>query len=124
MTGLDTYERKLLDGWEEVFKRGQLTFWVLLSLKDGPKHMAQVRTWIDAITGGAVRVEERSLYRSLQRFHDSELVTSASAASERGPDLKLYSLTRVGEHVLQAFIDRNIRLFLVPEVMQLLDGQA
>lgn len=123
MTGLDAYERKLLEGWEEVFKRGQLTFWVLLSLKEGPKHMAQVRAWIDDITDGAVGVEERSLYRSLQRFHDSELVISASAASERGPDLKLYSLTAVGEHVLQAFIDRNIRLFLAPGVVRLL-GEA
>lgn len=124
MSALDAYERRLLEGWEEVFKRGQLSFWVLLALRDGPKHMARVREWIAEITGGAVTVEERSLYRALQRFQDSELVTSTAVPSEKGPDRKRYELAPVGDRVLSAFIDRDIRLFLSPEVTRLLGSPA
>ncbi len=120
MSGLDPYEHKLLNGWEEVFKRGQLTFWVLLALRDGPKHMAEIRTWMSDISGGTLVVEDRSLYRALQRFHDSELVESSSVPGNRGPDRKQYALSPVGERVLSAFIERNVRLFLSPAVARLI----
>lgn len=122
MSGLDPYERKLLEGWEEVFKRGQLSFWVLLSLREGPKVMAEVRTWMAEITDGAVTAEERSLYRALQRFQEAELVTNTAVGSSKGPDRKLYELSPVGERVLSAFIERDIRPFLRPEVVRLLDA--
>lgn len=121
MSGLDPYETKLLEGWEEVFKRGQLSFWILLSLRDGPKHMAQVRRWIGDITDGQVTVKERSLYRVLQRFQDTELVTSVAKASANGPDLKVYELSPVGDRVLSAFIERDVMLFLKADVVRLLD---
>ena len=122
MNELDPYERKMLEGWEEVFKRGQLTFWVLLALRDGPKHMAEIRGWMTDISEGALTVEERSLYRALQRFHDSELVTSSAVAGSKGPDRKLYTLSPIGERVLSAFIERDVRLFLKPEVARLLES--
>jgi DNA-binding PadR family transcriptional regulator len=122
VSGLDSYERKLLDGWEEVFKRGQLSFWILLSLREGPKAMADVRSWMTDITDGGVTVEDRSLYRALQRFQETELVTSTAVASSKGPDRKLYELSAVGERVLSAFIERNVRLFLRPEVVSLLNA--
>ena len=122
MTGLDAYERTLLEGWEEVFKRGQLTFWVLLALREGPKHMAEIREWLSGMTDGMVSAEERSLYRSLQRFYDSELVTASAASGHRGPERKVYALSPSGEKVLSAFIERDIRLFLKPEVVRLLQG--
>ena len=124
MNDLDKYEQKLLEGWEDVFKRGQLTFWVLLSLRDGPKHMAGIRRWMGEISNGALTVEERSLYRALQRFHDSELVTSTAVAGDRGPERKLYELSLTGDRVLSAFIDRDVRLFVKPEVARLLKPTA
>lgn len=124
MTDLDPYERKLLEGWEDVFKRGQLTFWVLLALKEGPKHMAEIRERINELTEGMVTVEDRSLYRALQRFHDSELLTSTSAEGNRGPDRKVYALSATGNRVLSAFVERDLRLFLKPDVARLLEPPA
>ncbi|HEY5548340.1 MAG TPA: PadR family transcriptional regulator [Coriobacteriia bacterium] len=124
MSALDAWELKLLEGWEDVFKRGQLTFWVLLALRDGPKHMAEIRQWLTDIGDGALTVEERSLYRALQRFHDSELVKSTSVSGNRGPDRKVYELSPIGERVLVAFIERDIRLFLRPEVTRLLKSHT
>lgn len=120
MKKLDEYEEKLLTNWEEIFKRGQLTFWILLSLRQSPKHMAEIRSWLNETTGGSVAAEERSLYRALQRYYDAELVTFDRAEGDRGPDRKVYKLTKIGENVLSEFIKRNIRLFLNPEVKRLL----
>lgn len=122
MSDLDAYERRLLEGWEEVFKRGQLTLWVLLALLDGDKHMAEIRTWVADVTCGGVTVEERSLYRALQRFRDSEMIDHVSAAGARGPDRKVYRLGPVGRRVLGAFVDRDVRAFTRPEVVRLLDA--
>ncbi len=68
------YEDKVLAGWEEVYKRGQLTFWTLLSLSEGTKTMDQVKQWLELTTKKTITVEDRSLYRVLQRFHTAELV--------------------------------------------------
>ncbi len=116
----DQYEQKLLDNWEEVYKRGQLTLWVLLALSEGAKNMAQTRAWLAATTKGTITVEERSLYRVLQRFHTAELVDLESRPGVKGPDQKIYSLSATGERVLATFIDRNIALFLQPQIQKLL----
>ena len=33
----------LLAGWEDVYKKSQLTLWILIALKDGEKSMASVK---------------------------------------------------------------------------------
>ncbi|MBU2601526.1 MAG: PadR family transcriptional regulator [Actinobacteria bacterium] len=86
--------------------------------------MAAIREWMADISTGALTVEDRSLYRALQRFHDSELVKSTSVAGNRGPDRKLYELNPIGERVLSALIERDIRLLLKPEVVRLLEPPA
>ncbi len=121
MSGADRkYEEKVLRGWEEVYKRGQLTLWVLLALHDSSKRMEEVKRWLKDITDNTITAEDRSLYRVLQRFYTAELVTYTSQSSERGPDQKLYTLSPLGKRVLARFIDRNIKLFTEPEVQGLL----
>jgi len=121
MSGADRkYEEKVLRGWEEVYKRGQLTLWVLLALHDSSKRMEEVKRWLKDITDNTITAEDRSLYRVLQRFYTAELVTYTSQGSERGPDQKLYTLSPLGKRVLARFIDRNIKLFTEPEVQGLL----
>lgn len=114
------YEEKVLQGWEEVYKRGQLTLWVLLALHNSSRRMEEVKKWLKDITGDTITVEDRSLYRVLQRFYTAELVTYTSQSSERGPDQKLYTLSPLGKRVLARFIDRNIKLFSQPQVQSLL----
>jgi DNA-binding PadR family transcriptional regulator len=116
----DHYEQTLLTNWEEVYKRGQLTLWVLLALSEGPKNMVETRAWLQRMTHGTITVEERSLYRVLQRFHTAELVNLSTRPGAKGPDQKIYSLSAIGQRVLQQFIERNIALFLRPEIQGIL----
>ncbi|HEV8224855.1 MAG TPA: PadR family transcriptional regulator [Rubrobacteraceae bacterium] len=101
------YIEKLLQGWEEVHKKGQLTFWILLALKDGPKHMAGIKSFIDEATNHAFTVDDQSMYRALRRYYETELA-DYEAAPGHGPDRKVYRLSPIGEDVLRQFARRNI----------------
>lgn len=112
----------ILDGWEDVYKKGQLTLWILLALKDGPKHMAVVKQFIHDVTNGSIEADDKSMYRALRRYHGAEMVDFCLQSSDGGgPDHKVYSLTDVGAKVLAAFTRRNITdIFFSPTVTKLL----
>ena len=119
--GLDKYEQKLLNGWEDVAKKGQLTLWIMLALKDGPKHMSEIKVFIDTATNGTMSADDQSMYRALRRYYDAEMITYIQASGKGGPDLKIYSLTQVGSKILHQFIQRNIvSVFFTSEVKKLL----
>ena len=101
------YARKLLAGWEDVHKKGQLTLWILLALKDGPKHMAEIKAFIDRGTNGTMSVDDQSMYRALRRYYETELA-DFEAAPGNGPDRKVYRLSALGESLLREFVKRNI----------------
>lgn len=123
MQELDKYERKLLEGWEEVFKKGQLTLWIMLALKDGPKHMSEIKHFIHLATNGTLSADDQSMYRALRRYYDTELVDFKQEPSKGGPDLKIYSLSHVGNKVLNSFTKRNIlEVFFKPEIKNLIEG--
>lgn len=118
---LNSYEEKLLAGWEDVHKKGQLTLWVLLALKDGQKHMGEIKQFILEATNGSLQVDDKSLYRALRRYADVELTRYETLPGDRGPSLKAYALTPTGEKVLDAFVRRNIStVFYKPEIRQLI----
>jgi PadR family transcriptional regulator, regulatory protein PadR len=124
MQELDNYERKLLDGWEDVFKKGQLTLWIMLALKDGPKHMSEIKQFIHQATNGTLSADDQSMYRALRRYYDTELVDFKQEPGKGGPELKIYSLSHVGRNVLEIFIKRNILdVFFKPQIKSLIEGE-
>jgi DNA-binding PadR family transcriptional regulator len=119
---VQTYEQQLLEGWEDVFKKGQLTLWILLALKDGPKHMADIKAFILQATEGLLEADDKSMYRALRRYNDVEMVEYRTEANDKGPDRKVYELTDTGLNVLDQFVRRNIlNVFLKPSVRRLLE---
>ena len=101
-------EQKLLDAWEEVYKRGLLTLWILLAVREKPRHAADITNFITLASNGTLSIEEQSMYRSLRRFAESGMLTFKEGQSIRGPDRKIYELTATGHKVLERFIRRNI----------------
>ena len=116
------YEEQLLDAWEEVFKKGQLTLWILLALKDGPKHMAEIKQFIEKATDGSMTADDQSMYRALRRYHDAEMVGFTGEPGRNGPDRKVYRLTAIGHAVLESFVQRNIlNVFYKPHIKRLVE---
>jgi DNA-binding PadR family transcriptional regulator len=125
MKKLSNYEQTLLDGWEDVHKKGQLSLWILLALKQGPKHMATIKAAIADLTADTIVPDDKSMYRALRRFHDAELVHFKHTPSQSGPDLKIYSLSEEGSRVLSQFLHRNvINVFYKPKVRTLIEKGA
>lgn len=111
------YSEQVVDAWEDNYKKGLLTFWILLALHRGPKHMRQIKQYIEEEIPTNLTVDEKSLYRSITRFKKMNLLTADDIPSQNGgPALKVYSLAPPGDQALRLFYKRNIaNVFLSQE---------
>lgn len=119
-----TYAEQVVEAWEGEYKKGLLTFWILLSLHDGEKHVREVKQFIecDAVTN--LEVDEKSVYRSVGRLRKMGLIETRQVESRSGgPMLKLNTLTVDGRTALKLFYERNIlQVFLTDEFSQRTKG--
>ena len=116
----DQLKEELLTAWEETYKKGQLTLWIFLSLRAGPKYVSELQESIAGFSKGTIHAEEQSLYRTLRKFYHLKMVDFQTGKGHKGPERKYYRLTPMGEDLLASFIERNIRLFFEEPLKQLL----
>jgi len=121
MKNTDRYKNELLTTWEETYKKGQLTLWIFLALKDGPKYVNEIRDFIEEYSEGTISCEEQSLYRALRKFNHLKIVGFSSGKGNKGPDRKYYELTGIGIEILASFITRNIKLFFNKKLIELMN---
>jgi PadR family transcriptional regulator PadR len=108
--------RTLLDQWESVYKKGLLTFWLLLLLHDRPMYVFEMGQALAGASQGTITADEKSLYRALRRFEAMGLVESTWQPSDVGPRRRYYHLTELGAELLRRFTQRNILIFREPAV--------
>ena len=104
----------LLDQWESVYKKGLLSFWVLLLLHERPSYVFEMGQQLSVISQGSISADEKSLYRALRRFEAMGVVESDWRPSEVGPRRRYYALTDLGSALLRQFVQRNILIFREP----------
>lgn len=78
---------------------------VLLSLLEGPTHGYEIKRQAEAQSGGALRLDAGSLYRTLAQLEERGLVKEAEARPEPeadDPRRRYYELTALGTGVLRA----------------------
>ncbi|MEW6285203.1 MAG: PadR family transcriptional regulator [Chloroflexota bacterium] len=102
---------ELLKTWEENYKKGLLTFWLLLFLHERPAYAYEAGAAIEALSQGKILADENSIYRALNRFETLGIVQSELQASKVGPPRRYYTLTKAGVRLLAKFIQRNILIF-------------
>jgi PadR family transcriptional regulator PadR len=112
----------LLDQWESVYKKGLLTFWLLLLLHERPMYVFEMGQELDSVSQGTINADEKSLYRALRRFEATGLVQSSWQPSDVGPRRRYYHLTELGTELLRHFTRRNILRFQEPAVAARLDA--
>jgi PadR family transcriptional regulator PadR len=112
----------LLDQWESVYKKGLLTFWLLLLLHERPMYVFEMGQELDSVSQGTINADEKSLYRALRRFEATGLVQSSWRPSDVGPRRRYYHLTELGTELLRRFTRRNILRFQEPTVAARLDA--
>lgn len=113
----NTYVNQIVYAWEDSYKKGLLTFWILLAIHNGPKYVRQIKTYIESDMATNFTVDEKSLYRSIARFKKMELIVEHDEPSTRGgPTLKVYELSPQGREALKLFYERNIKqIFLTKQ---------
>ena len=111
---------ELLDAWESTYKKGQLTLWVFLALKEGEKYVDEIKEFVEQASEHTMSCEEQSLYRTLRKYQHIGVVDFQMKKGNKGPDRKYYFLTESGKELLEKFIQRNIHLFFNPRIKNLL----
>ena len=106
----------LLDQWEGTYKKGLLTFWLLLLLHERPMYVFEMGQALVDASQGTITADGKSLYRALRRFERIGLVESRWQASEVGPRRRYYHLTGLGTELLRRFVRRNLLIFQDPAV--------
>ena len=109
-------KENLLLKWEATYKKGLLSFWILLLLHERPSYPFEMGALIEDISQGTISVDDNSIYRALNRFQGFGIVDSEIKPSHQGPDRRYYHLTEKGRWLLKQFIERNLRVFEMPEV--------
>ena len=114
---------RYVDEWSEVYKKGQLSFWVLLSLFEEKRYAADVLTFLQEVSDGEFVVKEQSLYRALRRFRAMKLIDSVKEASpSSGSKRHYYFLTPAGREVLKQYTDRNIKPLYKQSIVHLISN--
>jgi DNA-binding PadR family transcriptional regulator len=109
---------ELLNKWEETYKKGLLSFWILLLLYERPSYPYEMSAEVVKISQGTISVDDNSVYRALNRFELVGIVKSELQQSNTGPQRRYYSLTIKGKTLLTEFIQRNIHVFETPSVSE------
>lgn len=117
------YKTELLTSWEDTYKKGQLTFWLLLGLRDKPLYVTEIKNFIESATNKTISCEEQSIYRSLRKYYDLEIVDYELRQGHKGPDRKYYFLTAIGKDLLQDFTKRNISILYNKNLSDLINNK-
>ncbi len=109
---LSEQQRKLLPLTPAVF-------YVLFALADGEKHGYAVMQQVVTLSNGQFRMGPGTLYTTIQRLVDLELIEEIFPAQEQDTRRRHYRLTGVGESLLQAELARMRSLLDTAHKMKL-----
>ena len=112
---------ELLSAWEETYKKGQLTLWIFLSLKDGNKYVDEIKSFVEEQSNQTMTCETQSLYRNLRKYQHIGVVDFETGEGNKGPERKYYFLTDLGKELLNQFVLRNINIFFGQKIKCLLN---
>jgi DNA-binding PadR family transcriptional regulator len=84
---------------------------ILLALSSGELHGLGIADQVEEASGGVVTLGPGTLYRSLDEMEEAKLVERAAAPdADADPRRKYYRITRRGEGLLQAEMERLNRM--------------
>ena len=112
----------LLHQWEESYKKGLLSFWILFSLTQRSMYAYEMKEEIVKFSQGSISADDNSIYRALKRFTTTGLIGGKLSPSPSGPARKYFSLTPLGTDLLRQFIERNILVFQSKEFMKVIQS--
>lgn len=104
-----------------------VTFHILVALADGDRHGYAIIQDVAARTGGAIKIQAGTLYRSIQRLLEEGLIAEKRTRPAIGEDderRRYYRLTPFGRQVAQAEARRLESLVKLARRSGLVPGKA
>ena len=98
---------------ESLLPLQSATFHILMALAEGDLHGYAIIQYVAARTGGDVRLSAGTLYRSIQRMLDQDLIEELHrrpAPEDDDERRRYYRITRLGEAVARAEAGRLANL--------------
>ena len=84
-------------------------FMILLAFAEGPAHGYEIKKRAEERSGGSVKLDAGSLYRSIAHLMDQGMIREAEgpgSEAEHDPRRRYYGLSDYGKRVLAAEADR------------------
>jgi len=107
MSGEDILE-EFLKIWSREYKKGFLTYFILLLLKENPMYGLEIADNLKEIMGGSVRLHGSNIYQILKKLKKNGMVSSKRKNSIKGPARKYYYIEPNGIRLLQIFTEKYI----------------
>ncbi len=114
----------LLTQWEETYKKGLLSFWLLLLLSKRKAYPRETKGLLAELSQNTISADENSIYRAFNRLAESGVIDSEIQPSDTGPNRRYFFLTDLGKDLLRHFISRNIKVFKHPVVADLIQKNS
>jgi DNA-binding PadR family transcriptional regulator len=100
-----------------------VTFHILAALADGDRHGYAIIQEVAARTGGEIKIQAGTLYRSIQRMLEQGLVEEAPT-DEIDERRRIYHITRFGRAVAQAEARRLAQMVRLARAAGFVPGKA
>jgi DNA-binding PadR family transcriptional regulator len=84
----------------------QAAFHILISLATGSRHGYAIMKEVAAATSGEVQLNPGTLYTTIKRLLDDELIRETNAPSNADERRRYYTITPLGRRAARAELDR------------------
>lgn len=103
----------------------EATLFILLSLSGEPRHGYAIMKDVETMSQGRVKLSTGTLYGALRRLLEGGWIRRAgdTPASEAGRVRKVYALTDLGRHVLNAEVAR-LKMLVTAAHLRMAPGQS
>jgi len=85
-----------------------LQFLILRVICEKPSCGYDIIKGVEAISNGRHKVKSGTMYTTLRRMEQEELLDSEWTEGEAGPDKRVYKITRKGETLLKSWLEMVI----------------
>jgi PadR family transcriptional regulator PadR len=94
--------------WTREYKKGFLSYFVLMLLKDRPTYGFELIGRLSEMTRGEMVFQESGIYHILNNLNRKKFVTAQWRRSDKGPKRKYYHITDSGEQLIGVFTEQSV----------------
>jgi PadR family transcriptional regulator PadR len=93
----------VLKSWAKEYKKGFISYFILLFLKERPMYGFEISKQLMGITDSGLIFQESGIYQILKNLQKNGMVSFEWQKSSKGPQRKCYIISDEGNDLLERF---------------------